>query len=111
VSYEVTRMRYSLVIFDLDGTLADSFPWFLRVVKDVARKYGFKPIVNDDIEPHARNPAAPRGPVLEAAGDRDPHARAQARSARAHPAVPRHGRDVAVLVRRRPDARDGQLRQ
>jgi phosphoglycolate phosphatase len=22
-------MRYSLVIFDLDGTLADSFPWFL----------------------------------------------------------------------------------
>jgi len=23
-------MPYSLVIFDLDGTLVDSFPWFLR---------------------------------------------------------------------------------
>ena len=26
----------SLVIFDLDGTLADSFPWFLGVVNGVA---------------------------------------------------------------------------
>ena len=47
-------MRYSLVIFDLDGTLADSFPWFLRVVNDIARKYGFKLITNDDIEPLRR---------------------------------------------------------
>ena len=47
-------MRYSLVIFDLDGTLADSFPWFLRAVNDIARKYGFKPIANDDIEPLRR---------------------------------------------------------
>jgi phosphoglycolate phosphatase len=47
-------MRYSLVIFDLDGTLADSFPWFLRVVNDIARKYAFKPIANDDIEPLRR---------------------------------------------------------
>jgi phosphoglycolate phosphatase len=47
-------MRYSLVIFDLDGTLSDSFPWFLRVVNDIARKYGFKPIANDDIEPLRR---------------------------------------------------------
>ena len=47
-------MRYSLVIFDLDGTLADSFPWFLRVVNDIARKYGFKSIANDDIEPLRR---------------------------------------------------------
>jgi phosphoglycolate phosphatase len=47
-------MRYSLVIFDLDGTLADSFPWFLRVVNDIARKYGFKSIASGDIEPLRR---------------------------------------------------------
>ena len=40
---------YALVIFDLDGTLVDSFPWFLRVVNDVAREFNFRPIANDDI--------------------------------------------------------------
>jgi phosphoglycolate phosphatase len=40
---------YSLAIFDLDGTLVDSFPWFLRVVNDVARDFDFKPITADDI--------------------------------------------------------------
>jgi phosphoglycolate phosphatase len=40
-------MRYRLCIFDFDGTLVDSFPWFLRVVNDVADKYRFK-----RIEPH-----------------------------------------------------------
>jgi phosphoglycolate phosphatase len=40
---------YSLAIFDLDGTLIDSFPWFLRVVNDVARDFNFKPIATDDI--------------------------------------------------------------
>lgn len=44
-------MRYDLVIFDLDGTLADSFPWFLAVVNGVAQKYGFRQIADDDIEP------------------------------------------------------------
>lgn len=29
-------MRYRLAIFDFDGTLADSFPWFATVVNDVA---------------------------------------------------------------------------
>ena len=29
-------MRYSLIIFDLDGTLADSFPFFLRVHDELA---------------------------------------------------------------------------
>ena len=28
-------MPYSLVIFDLYGTLADSFPWFLRNVNGI----------------------------------------------------------------------------
>jgi phosphoglycolate phosphatase len=37
-------MRYRLCIFDFDGTLVDSFPWFMRVVNDVANKYRFRPI-------------------------------------------------------------------
>ena len=41
-------MAYKLVIFDLDGTLSDSFPWFLSVVSAVADKHGFKRI--DDVE-------------------------------------------------------------
>jgi phosphoglycolate phosphatase len=50
-------MPYSIVIFDLDGTLADSFPWFLRNVNDVAGRFGFRRIADDDIDPlrHARS--------------------------------------------------------
>jgi phosphoglycolate phosphatase len=43
-------MPYSLVIFDLDGTLADSFPWFLRNVNDVADRFGFRRFADDDVE-------------------------------------------------------------
>ena len=35
-------MRYQLVIFDFDGTLADSFPWFSRIIDDVADRFRFK---------------------------------------------------------------------
>src|SRR5258705_1530267 len=47
-------MPYSLAIFDLDGTLADSFPWFLRHVNDVADRFGFRRIADGDIEPLRR---------------------------------------------------------
>src|SRR5258705_751256 len=40
-------MRYQLVIFDFDGTLADSFPWFSRVINAVADRYRFK-----RVQPH-----------------------------------------------------------
>ena len=40
-------MKYELVIFDFDGTLADSFPWAASVVNQYADTYGFK-----RIEPH-----------------------------------------------------------
>jgi phosphoglycolate phosphatase len=40
---------YPLVIFDLDGTLVDSFPWFLRVVNEVAREFNFRPVAPDDV--------------------------------------------------------------
>ena len=43
-------MSYSLAIFDLDGTLADSFPWFLRTINDVADHFGFRRVADEDIE-------------------------------------------------------------
>ena len=43
-------MKYKLVIFDFDGTLADSFPWFVQMVNSVAAKYGFTPIADGEIE-------------------------------------------------------------
>jgi phosphoglycolate phosphatase len=47
-------MPYSLVIFDLDGTLADSLPWFRRNVNSVADAFGFRRIAEEDIEPLRR---------------------------------------------------------
>ena len=44
------RMPYSLAIFDLDGTLADSFPWFLRTINGVADRFGFRRVADDEIE-------------------------------------------------------------
>jgi phosphoglycolate phosphatase len=43
-------MRYSLVIFDLDGTLADSVPWFRLHVNGVADRFGFRRVVDGDVE-------------------------------------------------------------
>jgi phosphoglycolate phosphatase len=43
-------MPYSLAIFDLDGTLVDSFPWFLRTINDVADRFGFRRVADDEVE-------------------------------------------------------------
>lgn len=43
-------MPYALAIFDLDGTLVDSFPWFLRTINDVADRFGFRRVVHEDVE-------------------------------------------------------------
>ncbi|MCP3389555.1 HAD-IA family hydrolase [Bradyrhizobium sp. CCGB12] len=43
-------MPYSLAIFDLDGTLADSFPWFLRTINDVADHFGFRRVRDEEVE-------------------------------------------------------------
>lgn len=40
-------MPCTLVIFDLDGTLADSLPWFRRNVNEVADLFGFGRIGDD----------------------------------------------------------------
>ncbi len=50
---------YRLVIFDFDGTLADSAAWFSRVINGVARRYRFREVSPEDLEsirgegPHA----------------------------------------------------------
>jgi len=47
-------MRYPLVIFDLDGTLADSLPWFLRNVNSVAERFSFRRVAEEDIARYRR---------------------------------------------------------
>lgn len=42
--------KYRLVIFDFDGTLADSFPWFIRVVNEVAARYRFRRIEEAELD-------------------------------------------------------------
>lgn len=42
-------LPFSLIIFDFDGTLADSFPWFCSVMNDTARKFGFREIQEREI--------------------------------------------------------------
>jgi phosphoglycolate phosphatase len=43
-------MPYKLAIFDMDGTLSDSFPWFLSVVNAVADKHRFQRIENGRLD-------------------------------------------------------------
>lgn len=42
--------RYKLVVFDFDGTLADSFPFFLEVFDTLADAHGFSRLERDKIE-------------------------------------------------------------
>ena len=43
-------MQYKLVIFDFDGTLADSFPWFSQVFNSVADRYNFRRVEASELE-------------------------------------------------------------
>lgn len=43
-------MNSKLIIFDFDGTLADTFPCFVRVFDEAAAKYRFKPINRTNAE-------------------------------------------------------------
>lgn len=42
--------RARLVIFDFDGTLADSYPWFLGVINQLADEHGFRRVEEHEIE-------------------------------------------------------------
>jgi len=50
-------MKYRLAIFDFDGTLADSFPFFIRVINQLAEQHGFKK-VDLDLVPTYRQHSA-----------------------------------------------------
>ena len=43
-------MRYPLVIFDFDGTLADSFPWVLKAMDDVSDRFKFRRVREGELE-------------------------------------------------------------
>ena len=49
-SYDARPNRYRLVAFDFDGTLADSFGWFVGIMGEVATKYRLRPIDDVDLE-------------------------------------------------------------
>ncbi len=38
----IASVTYRLVVFDFDGTLADSFPWFATVLDEAADRFGFR---------------------------------------------------------------------
>ncbi len=42
--------RYRLAIFDFDGTLADSGDWFLSIADDLAARFRFRPVPQDEVE-------------------------------------------------------------
>lgn len=41
-------MRYRLIIFDFDGTLADSLPWFMLALGSVCDRFGLAPVSSED---------------------------------------------------------------
>lgn len=43
-------MSYRLAIFDFDGTLADSFPFFMQAQQVLAEKHGFAKVQPDEVE-------------------------------------------------------------
>jgi phosphoglycolate phosphatase len=43
-------VKYKLVIFDFDGTLADTFPWILGILDEVADKFKVKRIERSELE-------------------------------------------------------------
>jgi phosphoglycolate phosphatase len=50
-------VQYKLVIFDFDGTLADTFPWFVQHVHQASARFNFRRV--EDVEiPHLRKRSA-----------------------------------------------------
>lgn len=43
-------MPYRIVLFDFDGTLADSFPLFLRAYGEIADRHGFARVTEDELQ-------------------------------------------------------------
>ena len=43
-------MKYKLIIFDFDGTLADTLPWALTMIDEIADKYKIKRLDRDELD-------------------------------------------------------------
>jgi phosphoglycolate phosphatase len=43
-------VKYRLIIFDLDGTLSDSLPWFRTIINSFADRHKFRRIEDDEVE-------------------------------------------------------------
>jgi phosphoglycolate phosphatase len=43
-------LKYRLVIFDSDGTLADTLPWMRSVFNDLAEEHGFRKVAPEEYE-------------------------------------------------------------
>jgi phosphoglycolate phosphatase len=86
----IDRPRYRLVVFDFDGTLADSFPWLAGVLNEVAARWRFNAV---------------------AAGEEELLRRRSAREILQHLAVPAWKAPlVAADLRRRMQADIAQIR-
>ncbi len=44
------KPRFELIIFDFDGTLADSFPWFTGELNQVAKRWGFRAVADSEMD-------------------------------------------------------------
>lgn len=42
--------KYKLIIFDFDGTLANSFPWFVSIYDDLANRFGLPKLAKEELE-------------------------------------------------------------
>lgn len=43
-------MKKKAILFDFDGTIADSIPWIFEEINNHAKEYGFQPILPDQFE-------------------------------------------------------------
>jgi len=46
----MSQTKYKLIIFDFDGTLADSFPWFLSIFEDLAAHFHLPALPRAELE-------------------------------------------------------------
>lgn len=50
IALMLNRAPFRLVLFDFDGTLADTFPLFLRLLDDVSRQFALRPLPAAELE-------------------------------------------------------------
>ena len=49
-SASLASLNYRLVIFDSDGTLADTLPWIRSIFNDLADEHGFRRVKPEEAE-------------------------------------------------------------